>query len=259
LLKIETLAQRYFIELAYKGTRFHGWQVQPNAVSVQECLEKALATITRETIGVTGAGRTDTGVHASYYVAHFDSEKLNLDHPDFVYKLNSFLGNDIVIFNVAKVSPEAHARFDAISRTYRYHLNLLKDPFALETSWHFFKPLDLEQMNAACQILFEYTDFTSFSKLHTDVKTNNCKIYFAEWIRNGNNIVFTVKADRFLRNMVRALVGTFIEVSMGKIDLDDFRKVIEKKDRGAAGISVPAHGLFLTDIEYPEAVFRRTV
>lgn len=253
------MAQRYFIELAYKGTRFHGWQVQPNAVSVQECLEKALTTITREEIAVTGAGRTDTGVHASYYVAHFDSEKLNLDHPDFAYKLNSFLGNDIVIFNVAKVLLEAHARFDAISRTYQYHLNLLKDPFVLETSWHFFKPLNLAQMNAACQILFEYSDFTSFSKLHTDVKTNNCKIYFAEWAKNGNDILFTVKADRFLRNMVRALVGTFIEVGMGKLDLNGFRQVIEKKDRGVAGTSVPAHGLFLTDIEYPETVFKRTI
>jgi tRNA pseudouridine38-40 synthase len=259
LLKIKTLAQRYFIELAYNGTRFHGWQVQPNAVSVQESLEKALTTITREEIAVTGAGRTDTGVHASYYVAHFDAEKQDLDHRDFAYKLNSFLGNDIVIFNVAKVSPEAHARFDAVSRTYHYHLNLLKDPFVLETSWHFFKPLNLDQMNAACQILFEYTDFTSFSKLHTDVKTNNCKIYFAEWTESGNNIVFTVKADRFLRNMVRALVGTFIEVGLGKLDLDGFRQVIEKKDRGVAGTSVPAHGLFLTDIEYPEKVFKRTV
>jgi len=253
------LAQRYFIELAYKGTHFHGWQVQPNAVSVQECLEKALTTITRETIAVTGAGRTDTGVHASYYVAHFNSEKQNLDPHDFVHKLNRFLGNDIVIFTIAKVSPEAHARFDAISRTYQYHLNLLKDPFALETSWHFFRSLDLQKMNAACQILFEYTDFTSFSKLHTDVKTNNCRIYFAEWTKHGNNIVFTVKADRFLRNMVRALVGTFIEVGMGKLDLDGFRQVIEKKDRGMAGTSVPAHGLFLTDVEYPEAVFKRTV
>lgn len=253
------MAQRYFIELAYKGTHFHGWQVQPNAVSVQECLEKALSTVTRNVVDVTGAGRTDTGVHASYYVAHFDSEMPNLDHPDFAYKLNSFLGNDVVIFKISRVSPEAHARFDAISRTYQYHLNLLKDPFALETSWHFFRPLNLDLMNAACLILFGYSDFTSFSKLHTDVKTNNCKIYFAEWIKNGNRIVFTVKADRFLRNMVRALVGTLLEVGMGKIDLDGFRQVIEKKDRGAAGTSVPAHGLFLTDIEYPEAIFKRTV
>ncbi len=253
------MAQRYFIELAYKGTNFHGWQVQPSAVSVQSCLEKALSVITRESVAVTGAGRTDTGVHASYFVAHFDSENQNLDHPDFVYKLNSFLGKDIAIFSVSKVGPEAHARFDAISRTYQYHLNLRKDPFQLETSWHFFRQPDLGKMNEASRILFEYTDFTSFSKLHTDVKTNNCKIYLAEWTQNGNDIVFTVKADRFLRNMVRALVGTILEVGLAKIDLAGFREVIEKKDRGAAGLSVPAQGLFLTDIEYPESVFKRTV
>jgi tRNA pseudouridine38-40 synthase len=253
------LTQRYFIELAYKGKNFHGWQIQPNAVSVQGSLEDALLTITRETISVTGAGRTDSGVHASYFVAHFDSEKLNLDHPDFAHKLNSFLGNDIVIFGVSKVSPEAHARFDAISRTYQYHLNLRKDPFALETSWYFFIRPDIERMNEASRVLFEYTDFTSFSKLHTDVKTNNCKIYCAEWTQEGPDIVFTVRADRFLRNMVRALVGTILEVGIGKIDLTQFRKIIEQKDRGAAGLSVPAHGLFLTDIQYPEAVFKRTV
>jgi tRNA pseudouridine38-40 synthase len=259
LPKINPLTQRYFIELAYKGTKFHGWQVQPNATSVQECLEKALSTITRETIAVTGAGRTDTGVHANYFVAHFDSSKLNLDHPDFTHKLNSFLKDDISIFAISKVGQEAHARFDAVSRTYHYHLNLQKDPFSVETSWYFFKQPDLELMNAACRILFDHTDFTSFSKLHTDVKTNNCKIYQAEWTQNGHNLVFTVKADRFLRNMVRALVGTLLEVGLGKMDLADFRVVIERKDRGAAGLSVPAHGLFLTDIEYPEGIFKRTV
>ena len=251
------MTQRYFIELAYKGTNFHGWQIQPNAISVQECLEKALSTITRETIAVTGAGRTDAGVHASYFVAHFDSGKLNLDHPDFAHKLNSFLGKDVVIFRVSKVNPEAHARFDAISRTYQYHLNLRKNPFALETSWYFFIQPDLERMNEASRILFEYTDFTSFSKLHTDVKTNNCKIYCAEWSQEGSNIVFTVKADRFLRNMVRALVGTILEVGIGKIELTQFRKIVEQKDRGAAGLSVPAQGLFLTEIEYPKNVFVR--
>jgi len=253
------LTQRYFIELAYKGTRFHGWQIQPNVVSVQECLEKALSTITREPIAVTGAGRTDTGVHAAYYVAHFDSEKLVLDHPDFAHKLNSFLNKDVVIFNISKVSPETHARFDAISRTYQYHLNLVKDPFSLETSWYFFQQPDLVKMNEASLLLFEYTDFTSFSKLHTDVKTNNCKIYCAEWSQVGSNVVFTVKADRFLRNMVRALVGTILEVGTGKISLDDFRSIIGQKDRGAAGLSVPAHGLFLIDVEYKEGIFRRTI
>lgn len=253
------MLQRYFIELAFKGTNFHGWQVQPNAVSVQECLETALSTITREIIAVTGAGRTDTGVHASYFVAHFDSEKLNLDLPVFAHKLNSFLNNDLVIFSISKVHSEAHARFDAISRTYIYRMNLQKDPFSLETSWHFFKQPDIDLMNAASRILFEYTDFTSFSKLHTEVKTNNCKIYLAEWTQSGKKVVFTVKADRFLRNMVRALVGTMLEVGIGKISLDEFRMIIEQKDRSAAGLSVPAHGLFLKDIEYPETIFKRTV
>jgi tRNA pseudouridine38-40 synthase len=245
--------------MAYKGTRFHGWQVQPNAVSVQECLEKALSTITRETIAVTGAGRTDTGVHASYFVVHFDSSLPNLDHPDFTYKLNSFLKDDVSVFGLSKVSPEAHARFDAVSRTYQYHLNLRKDPFTVETSWYFFRQPNVETMNEACSILFDYIDFTSFSKLHTDVKTNNCKIIHAEWTQLGNNLIFTVKADRFLRNMVRAMVGTLLEVGLGKMDIAAFKSVIERKDRGAAGLSVPAHGLFLTDIEYPESIFKRTV
>lgn len=250
--------QRYFIELAYKGTDFHGWQVQPNADSVQKHLENALSIINREHIAVTGAGRTDTGVHAEYFVAHFDSLNLNLDQPDFVHKLNSFLNKDTVIFSIIKVSPEAHARFSAISRTYQYRMNLRKDPFVQETSWYFFRQPDIRLMNEASRILFEFTDFSSFSKLHTDVKTNNCQIYQAEWTQSGTDIVFTVKADRFLRNMVRALVGTILDVGLGKTDFAEFRKIIEKKDRGAAGLSVPAHGLLLTDIGYPEEIFIRS-
>lgn len=253
------MTQRYFIELAYNGTRFHGWQIQPNANSVQESLEKALSVIVRETISVTGAGRTDTGVHARYYVAHFDSSNHQLDHPDFLYKLNSYLSKDLVIFSISKVSSEAHARFDAISRTYQYFINVIRDPFSLETSWHFFRQPNISLMNEASRILFEYSDFTSFSKLHTDVKTNNCQIYRAEWTQHGNTILFTVKADRFLRNMVRALVGTIMEVGLGKITPEEFRKIIELKDRGAAGLSVPAQGLFLTDVEYPEHIFKRTI
>ncbi|HET6559150.1 MAG TPA: tRNA pseudouridine(38-40) synthase TruA [Prolixibacteraceae bacterium] len=249
------MTQRYFIELAYKGTRFHGWQVQPNGVSVQESLEKALSTITRESIAVTGAGRTDTGVHASYFVAHFESTNDHLAHPDFAHKLNRFLKEDIAIFSIQKVSATSHARFDAISRTYQYNINLHKDPFSTDTSWYFYRQPDVEAMNKAAQILFDYTDFTSFSKLHTDVKTNNCKIMQAEWAQQDHKLVFTVKADRFLRNMVRAIVGTLLEVGIGKMDLNDFRQVIEQKDRGAAGLSVPAHGLFLTGIEYPKEIF----
>lgn len=252
LQKIQALAQRYFIELAYNGTRFHGWQVQPNAPSVQEHLEKALSVICRERISVTGAGRTDTGVHARFFVAHFDSENERLDHPEFIGKLNGFLNNDIIIFRIYKVKPDAHARFDAISRTYHYYITRQKDPFAQETAWYFKYPLDVGEMNEACRILFEYSDFTSFSKLHSDVKTNNCKIYQAEWKEQGSQLIFVVKADRFLRNMVRAIVGTLIEVGQGKISPDDFRQVIELKNRGAAGVSVPARGLFIVGIEYPE-------
>lgn len=250
-MKEFNLTQRYFIELAYNGTRFCGWQVQPNATSVQEQLEKALSTICREKISVTGAGRTDTGVHAQLMVAHFDSGIKGLEHPDFCYKLNSFLNNDISIFKIYKVKADAHARFDAISRTYYYHISLVKDPFAQDTAWYFKHKLDVSKMNEACKVLFEYIDFTSFSKLHTDVKTNNCKIFRAEWKEEGDKIVFVISADRFLRNMVRAIVGTMVEVGQGKISVDDFRSIIEKKDRGSAGVSVPAQGLFLTGIEYP--------
>ncbi len=249
--------QRYFIELAYNGTRFHGWQIQPNAKSVQETLEHALSTICREKISVTGAGRTDTGVHASYFVAHFESGNENLDHVDFTYKLNSFLGADIVIFSISKVANGAHARFDAVSRTYHYYLNRRKDPFALETSCYFSRELDVVAMNDACSVLFEFNDFTSFSKLHTDVKTNNCSIQYAHWDMKGHQLVFTVKADRFLRNMVRAIVGTMIQVGQGKLTIDEFRKIIVAKDRGAAGASAPPEGLFLADIQYPETIFRR--
>ncbi|WP_321286076.1 tRNA pseudouridine(38-40) synthase TruA [uncultured Sunxiuqinia sp.] len=251
------MKQRYFIELAYNGTRFHGWQVQPNAVSVQETLAKALSLICREEIALTGAGRTDTGVHASYFVAHFESENANLDNPYFAYKLNSFLGADIVIYRVSKVSETAHTRFDATSRTYHYFINRQKDPFAQETSWYFKHPLNVYQMNMACAVLFDYTDFTSFSKLHTDVKTNDCKIYDVRWVEKGNQLIFTIKADRFLRNMVRAIVGTMIQVGQGKMTIQDFKRAIELKDRGAAGVSAPPQGLFLSNIAYPESVFQR--
>ncbi len=251
--------QRYFIEMAYNGTRYHGWQIQPNAHSIQRDLEHALSTILRDKIAVTGAGRTDTGVHSSYYVAHFDSAKTELDQDSFCYKLNSFLGKDLVIFNISKVDKEAHARFGAISRTYHYFINQQKDPFVQETSWYNRHLMDVDAMNEACKILFEYIDFTSFSKLHTDVKTNNCKIYQAEWTQEKHRLQFTISADRFLRNMVRAIVGTLVEIGQGKITMDDFRRIIEEKDRGSAGVSVPAQGLFLVDIRYPDDVFKRTV
>lgn len=250
------MPQRYFLQLSYKGTHYHGWQVQPNAVSVQEVMEKALSTILREKIAVVGAGRTDTGVHASYFILHFEVENTIPKKFDVVYKLNSFLPEDIAVQQCHAVSEEAHARFSAISRTYHYFISTRKDPFATETSYRYLQPLDVEKMNDAARMLFDYKDFTSFSRLHTDVKTNNCKIYEAHWKTDGTQLVFIIKADRFLRNMVRAVVGTLLEVGKGKLSIDEFREVIEMKDRGVAGASAPAQGLFLVDIEYPKEVFQ---
>jgi tRNA pseudouridine38-40 synthase len=247
---------RYFILLSYKGTNYHGWQIQPNAISVQEVLVKAFSTILREDIEITGAGRTDTGVHAINYIAHFNSTYQNI-HLDkkFVFKLNSYLPKDIAIHNIKYVKNDAHARFDAMSRTYNYYIHQEKDPFLLESSSFIPQTLDIEKMNKAANLLLDYTDFTSFSKLHTDVKTNNCKILEAYWKQENHKIVFTVKADRFLRNMVRAIVGTLLEVGRHKITIGDFIKIIESKDRSNAGVSVPSQGLFLSSIEYPEHIF----
>ncbi len=248
--------QRYFIYLAYEGTNYHGWQVQPNGVSVQECLQKALSTLLRVETEVVGAGRTDAGVHAKLMVAHFDSEKEDLNLALLTDKLNRLLPPDISVYRVCKVHPEAHARFDALSRTYKYYITSVKSPFNRHLKWRMHGSLNYELMNEAANILFEYTDFTSFSKLHTDVKTNNCKIMQAEWIPEDETTwVFTVKADRFLRNMVRAIVGTLVEVGRGKMSIEEFRKVIEQKDRCKAGASVPGHALFLVDIEYPAETF----
>jgi len=248
------MSQRYFLQLSYKGTKYHGWQVQPNALSVQEVMEKALSTILREKIAVVGAGRTDTGVHASFFVLHFESGKNDIDTAQLVYKLNRFLPPDISVSKIFPVNNDAHARFSAISRTYKYYISTEKNPFRTETSYRYTVPLDVEKMNEAASQLFDYEDFTSFSRLHTDIKTNNCKIYQAEWGKVGDQLVFTIKADRFLRNMVRAVVGTLLEVGRGKITVGEFKEIIEKKDRGAAGASAPAEGLFLTDIEYPKEI-----
>jgi len=245
------MTQRYFLQCSYNGTRYHGWQIQPNAISVQEVLVKSLSTMLREDIAVVGAGRTDTGVHASFFILHFDSKNKNIQE-NFVYKLNSFLPHDIAVQKIRKVSDEAHARYGALSRTYNYFISTEKNPFNTELSYRYLKPLDLDKMNEAAQTLFDYIDFTSFSRLHTDVKTNNCKIYQAEWMTTEDQLIFTIKADRFLRNMVRAIVGTLLEVGRGKLSVNDFRKIIESKDRGAAGASAPAQGLFLVDIEYQE-------
>ena len=241
---------RYFIKLAYKGTNYFGWQYQPDAISVQETLNKALSTLLKTNIDILGAGRTDSGVHAKEMFAHFDYET-EIDTKKIVYKLNSFLPKDIAIFDLIKVHDDAHARFDATKRTYEYHIHTKKNVFESDDSWYYSLPLDVEKMNEACKILFEYTDFECFSKTHTDVNTFNCKIFEANWKQNEDKLVFTIAADRFLRNMVRAIVGTMINIGSGKVSLNDFRKIIESKNRSKAGFSVPAHGLYLTKIEYP--------
>lgn len=246
---------RYFIYLAYDGTNYHGWQIQPNGNSVQETLMRALSTFLRRKIEVVGAGRTDAGVHARLMVAHFDFE-CELDGALVTDKLNRLLPPDISVYEVKRVKEGAHARFDAVSRTYKYYVTTRKDPFSRQYAWRLFNMLDFEKMNEAACILFEYTDFTSFSKLHTDVKTNNCRIMQAEWVRlSDTEWVFIIQADRFLRNMVRAVVGTLVEVGRGKLTLEGFRKVIENKDRCSAGSSVPGHALFLVDVGYPEDLF----
>ncbi|SFN57249.1 tRNA pseudouridine38-40 synthase [Chryseobacterium oleae] len=243
-------ALRYFIEFSYNGKNYFGYQIQPDAISVQEELEKALSTILREEIKTTGAGRTDTGVHAKKIFAHFDTEK-EVDVVNLPYKLNSFLPPDISIKRMFPVKDDFHARFDATYRTYEYYISLAKNPFTQESAWqHWKRPLDIQKMNEACKILFEYEDFTSFAKLKTDNKTNICKMYKAEWEQDGTELKFTVSANRFLRNMVRAIVGTMVEIGSGKIKPEDLRKIIEDKHRNAAGTSAPGHGLFLVDVGY---------
>ncbi|MCZ8090641.1 tRNA pseudouridine(38-40) synthase TruA [Flavobacterium sp.] len=241
---------RYFIKLAYKGTNYFGWQYQPDAISVQETLNKALSTLLKTNIDILGAGRTDSGVHAKEMFAHFDY-KTEIDIEKLVYKLNSFLPKDIAIFDLIKVHDEAHARFDATKRTYEYHIHTKKNAFKSDDSWYYSLPLDVAKMNEACKILFEYIDFECFSKTNTDVNTFNCKIFEANWQQNEDKLVFIIAADRFLRNMVRAIVGTMIKIGSGKVSLNDFRQIIESKNRSKAGFSVPAHGLYLTKIEYP--------
>ena len=245
---------RYFVQLSYDGTNYHGWQVQQNARSVQEEVEKTLSVICREPVEVVGAGRTDTGVHAVFYIAHFDSNLDSLDDEKTVFKLNCLLPNDIAVQKIFKVRPDAHARFDATYREYKYYISRNKDPFTFRYADKENRDLDLAMMNDAAQTLFEYTDFTSFSKLGSDVKTNNCRIFKAVWEDMGDHLIFTIRADRFLRNMVRAIVGTLLEVGLGKKTIEDFRKVIDQKDRSSAGASVAAKGLFLVDIGYPDTI-----
>ena len=244
---------RFFIKFSFFGKHYHGWQIQPKALTVQQILQQALSTLLREPIAVVGAGRTDSGVHAQEMYAHFDTN--NPLPPDLVAKLNTFLPIDIAIDSIYVVTPEAHARFSAISRTYQYHISTQKDVFNYNYSMSFSLPLNVALMNEAAHILYYYTDFQCFSKTHTDVKTFLCKVYQAYWQQIGHELVFTITADRFLRNMVRAIVGTLIEVGKQRLSLTDFEDIIIGKNRSKAGASVPACGLFLTRIEYPEDIF----
>lgn len=252
-----SMMKRYFIELAYNGKNYHGWQMQPNASSVQDTIQQALKILLNQPVAITGCGRTDTGVHAHQFFAHFD---FNLDESGYTcnqlaYKLNHLLDKDIAIIRIFEVNEQAHSRFDALSRTYKYRLRIDKWPFEQETTYlSSFPRLNFALMNEAASILFEYTDFSSFSKSGTDVKTNNCTIMYAQWKKENEIWVFTIKADRFLRNMVRAIVGTLLEVGSGKINLNDFRQIIESKNRSNAGWSVPAHGLSLFKLEYPQGL-----
>jgi len=244
---------RYFIELSYKGKSYHGWQNQPNAVSVQEVLEKALSTLLRETITIVGAGRTDAGVHAKQMFAHFDTN-VDFSQEDLTYKLNSFLPKDIAIHAIFEVPKDAHARFDALSRSYIYRISLTKNVFDYNYSYNFNLPLDVKAMNEACKVILEYKNFKCFSRSNTDVKTYNCNIIEAQWEKESNMLTFSITANRFLRNMVRAIVGTMIEIGLGKIGIEQFHDIIKSKDRTNAGASVPGHGLYLVNIDYPNRI-----
>ncbi len=243
---------RYFLKLAYKGTAYHGWQVQENAHTVQEELNRKIGLLTGETVSLVGCGRTDTRVHAREFYAHFDvSVSLHFLEKDFVSKLNSFLSRDIVIFDLFPVPGDYHARFSAKQRTYKYYISKRKDPFERDFCLEYTAPLDVKAMQKATGYLMKFTDFTSFSKLHTQTLTNECHIKQAFWEDFGDKLVFTITADRFLRNMVRAIVGTLLEVGKGKMKPEEIEDVIKAKDRGKAGYSVPAKGLFLEKVEYP--------
>lgn len=251
---------RYFLELSYKGSSYNGWQRQQNAPSVQQAIEESLSTLLRCEIAVTGAGRTDTGVHASCYVAHFDVAQ-RVDCPaKFLYHLNSILPPDIAVQGVTAVPAEAHARFDAVQREYRYHLLPRKDPFRRDSAWICFFPLDVEAMNAAAAALPQAEDFTTFSKLHSDNKSNICHVSHAAWERlPDGELVFTIRADRFLRGMVRAIVGTLVDVGRGRLTPQEFAERLAAADRSLASGLAPAQGLFMSGISYPENIFKQTL
>ncbi|MBR1928504.1 MAG: tRNA pseudouridine(38-40) synthase TruA [Paludibacteraceae bacterium] len=251
---------RYFVYFSYRGTSYHGWQRQQNAMTVQEVMEHCMSNVLRVPITLVGAGRTDAGVHASQMVAHFDmpddSSPIPKDNILLVGKLNSYLPQDIAIQQIIPVKSDAHARFSALSRTYHYYVIMSKSPFYRMLATHISYPLDFNKMNQAAKLLLETSDFASFCKLHTDVKTTICKVTKAEWTQVDESIwMFSIKSDRFLRDMVRAIVGTLFEVGTGKLTIDDFQRIIDAHDRCAARGSAPAVGLYLSKVEYPNDIF----
>ncbi len=246
------MTKRYFIELAFSGSRFHGWQIQPDAISVQQYLEESLSTILRETIHLTGAGRTDAGVHASYFVAHFDSGNISKSS-SLLEKLNLYLSKDLSVLGIREASPLSHARYDAISRTYKYIISRKKQAFLDPLGFPYYGKLNMEAMEIATVMIQKTNDFTSFAKLHSDNKTNICKIFKAGWEEKNGFLVFTIQADRFLRNMIRALTGTLLDVGKEKINPEEFREIILSLNNQNASASAPAKGLYLCDIEYPES------
>lgn len=242
---------RYFIKLAYRGALFHGWQIQPNASSVQETIESALAIVLRARISIVGAGRTDTGVNARVMYAHFDYDMPLPDKDRLLVSLNRLVGKDIAIYDIFTVGNDLHARFDATERTYKYFVSFEKTPFLYQLSWFCPNRLNLKDMNLAAEKLLVTDDFSSFAKLHSDAKTNICRVSHAKWTMDGDSMaVFTITADRFLRNMVRAIVGTLVDVGRGKISVEQFGEIIRRKDRCSAGQSMPGDALFLWDVKY---------
>lgn len=249
------MIRRYFISLSYNGKNYCGWQIQPNAISVQQTLQEAMSTLMRQELTIVGAGRTDSGVHAREMIAHFDWDESDFDANELCMKLNRLLPKDISIHSIKEVGTNAHARFSAISRTYSYCITPIKDPFLNELKYHISFDPDITMMNHLCMILKETDDFTSFSKLHTNVKTNICNVKHAHWDRKGDDFIFTIQADRFLRNMVRSIVGTLLQAGRGRLNEVGFRQIIDVKNRSAAGESAPAHALFLEQVEYPQDIW----
>lgn len=242
---------RYFLELSYDGSEYSGWQIQPNGVTIQETIEKSISKLLHCDTKVVGCGRTDTGVHASQYFAHFNTEmREKVEDPDFLYHLNCTIPRDIAIKNIREVSSDVHARFSATERQYKYYISTVKSSFNYRHAYQFFVPLNVEQMNKAAELLIKTNDFTSFAKLHSDNSTNICRVNHAAWHYEGDMLIFTISANRFLRNMVRSITGTLINVGKGKLTIDEFQQIIDYRDNTKASSSAPANGLFLTKITY---------